>query len=110
MSGPPETLILVHDRQGNLLAIGREPNPLHVSPLEGALLELLARQAPEPVGRDTLAAQLEVSLAMLYRLIYRLRGKLGGEHLRHVGREASTREGRRHGFAGYQLTLPCLFR
>jgi DNA-binding winged helix-turn-helix (wHTH) protein len=71
------------------------------------LLDLLARAAPKPVERYELSERLEVSLEMLYRLVYRLRGQLGEGTVLQVGR-STTRRGKVHGRAGYRLTRPCV--
>ncbi len=106
MSGPPEALVLVLF-QGRVLEVRCRGQVLPLSPLEMELLDLLARAAPKPVERYELSERLEVSLEMLYRLVYRLRGQLGEGTVLQVGR-STTRRGKVHGRAGYRLTRPCV--
>lgn len=103
MSGPPEDLALL-EVQGQVLAVRQGGTSTPLGPLEGELLRLLARQAPEPVAREHLAESLDLSLAALYRMVYRLRRRLGSEAILQVGK-ATTRRGRALGFSGYRLAL-----
>lgn len=103
MSGPPEVLVLLHV-QGQVVEVLSQGSTLPLSPLEGELLRLLAEAGPGPVSREHLVERLELPLTALYRLVYRLRQRLGARSILQVGRASS--RGRGLGFSGYRLARP----
>lgn len=104
MTKPPEDPLVLQLSHGQVVAVVLQGLPLAFSPLEREFLKLLAQAAPLPVGREDLARALVVPMAMVYRLVYRLRAKLGAQGVRQVG-SGTRRQGRSYGFSGYQLSL-----
>jgi DNA-binding response OmpR family regulator len=97
-------LVLLQTEEGLLTEVRLHGEPLRLSQRELALVRLLALRPGGTVLTSVLVRELRVREEYLYRLVARLRARLGREAVEHVGGRRVLQEALGVG-SGYRLTL-----